>query len=458
LLYKELNKSDHTTVSVKPSAANKFHILTLRILQRSSFVRNVTVLGGGTALSQVVVALTLPILTRLYLPEDFGVLAVYTSIITIVTAFISLQYEQAIVLPKEPEDAASLLLLAMGIVGSISSIAFIIIALFGPAVVILLDDPEVTPWLWLIPISLLTTGLDQVFTFWLIRKKAFSRLAAIRLTQTFVTVGSQLGATILLNLGAGGLISGLVLGEMAAVIVQGWYIWQEDRSIIQKGVDWGRMKSQANEYKKYPLFSSWMFSLDRLQTSMPILFLSTFYGSAIAGSYSMAMRILYIPSNLIGRAVSRVFFQTVAEEKAQTGKVSHLVERAFGWLCLIGVFYLVGMLFGSFFFKLVLGPKWDLVGGYARILAPSFALMFAVSTISFLLGALNKQELEALWQITALVVTAIFLGTSLLFQSSHITLYMLTINNLIVYSFYAFLIFRAAEASFRRSLFFWRIK
>lgn len=49
------------------------------LLPRSSFARNVAVLAGGTAVGQAIVVLASPILTRLYTPEDFGVLAVYTS-------------------------------------------------------------------------------------------------------------------------------------------------------------------------------------------------------------------------------------------------------------------------------------------------------------------------------------------------------------------------------------------
>ena len=191
---------------------------------------------------------------------------------------------------------------------------------------------------------------------------------------------------------------------------------------------------------------------------MPVLFFSMFFGPAIAGSYAMTTRILLAPSSLIGAAISRVFFQTVAEEKARIGEVNHLVERVFGWLCVMGILYLLGMLFISFFFELLLGQQWSSVDEYARIMAPSFAVISVVSTISLLLGALNKQELEALWQITALVCTALFLGVGLSFRSPYVSLCLLTVSNLIVYSFYAYLLFRAAGADFRRSLFVWRNK
>ena len=53
------------------------------LLPAGSFGRGVAVLAGGTAFGQALAIIASPILTRLYGPEDFGVLAVYTSIIGI---------------------------------------------------------------------------------------------------------------------------------------------------------------------------------------------------------------------------------------------------------------------------------------------------------------------------------------------------------------------------------------
>jgi len=51
-----------------------------RFLPESAFAKNVSVLVGGTALGQVIAVLASPLLTRLYAADDFGVLAVYSSI------------------------------------------------------------------------------------------------------------------------------------------------------------------------------------------------------------------------------------------------------------------------------------------------------------------------------------------------------------------------------------------
>jgi O-antigen/teichoic acid export membrane protein len=67
-----------------------------KILPKNSFIRSVSVLVGGTATAQVISILASPVLTRLYTTEDFGLLAVYGSIIGIVGVIASLRYELAI--------------------------------------------------------------------------------------------------------------------------------------------------------------------------------------------------------------------------------------------------------------------------------------------------------------------------------------------------------------------------
>ena len=51
------------------------------------FVRSVLTLASGTAVAQLLLALAVPVLARLYTPAEYGVLAVYSSILTVRTAW-----------------------------------------------------------------------------------------------------------------------------------------------------------------------------------------------------------------------------------------------------------------------------------------------------------------------------------------------------------------------------------
>lgn len=61
----------------------------LRKLMNDGFLRNVAVLASGTMISQVIVMATLPVLTRLYSPTEYGTYSMYLSIIGILLMVIS---------------------------------------------------------------------------------------------------------------------------------------------------------------------------------------------------------------------------------------------------------------------------------------------------------------------------------------------------------------------------------
>src|SRR3990172_2772668 len=89
------------------SASPLVHAVEQRIrlvLPRGGFARSVAVLAGGTTLAQVISILVSPALTRLYTPEDFGALAVYISILSMLLVVASWSYELAIALPEETES------------------------------------------------------------------------------------------------------------------------------------------------------------------------------------------------------------------------------------------------------------------------------------------------------------------------------------------------------------------
>jgi len=54
-------------------------IKKLRELRDIKFVRSIGILVGGTAFSQLLALIVLPLLTRIYTPEDFTILATYAN-------------------------------------------------------------------------------------------------------------------------------------------------------------------------------------------------------------------------------------------------------------------------------------------------------------------------------------------------------------------------------------------
>ena len=74
-------------------------------LIKSSGVRNFTKLLSANVVAQVIGLVVYPILTRMYAPEDFGLLNLFMSIGGVLAILSTAEYYYAIVLPKEEKDA-----------------------------------------------------------------------------------------------------------------------------------------------------------------------------------------------------------------------------------------------------------------------------------------------------------------------------------------------------------------
>ena len=81
------------------------------LLRKDGFARRVFTLMSGTALAQATSLLVAPVLTRLFRPEDFGVFAMYVTLLSVSAPLIAVRYELAIVPAETDDDAFALVLL-----------------------------------------------------------------------------------------------------------------------------------------------------------------------------------------------------------------------------------------------------------------------------------------------------------------------------------------------------------
>src|SRR5436190_26760 len=79
----------------------KLQILSkIKKLTNTEFGKNILVLLTGTGIAQIIPIAISPILTRVYSPNDFGLLGLYIACSTILTVFSSGRYDLAIIEPK----------------------------------------------------------------------------------------------------------------------------------------------------------------------------------------------------------------------------------------------------------------------------------------------------------------------------------------------------------------------
>src|SRR5262249_45493535 len=134
-------------------------------LPGGTFARHVMTLASGTAVGQVLLVLSLPVLTRLYSPADYGALAGYASTLTVLLVMASLRFELAIPLPEDDRVAGSLLALSLLSLAAMTGLVGVLVWLAGDALVARAKVPALEPYLWLIPIGLAGAGIFQALSY-----------------------------------------------------------------------------------------------------------------------------------------------------------------------------------------------------------------------------------------------------------------------------------------------------
>ena len=116
----------------------------------SAFATDVLKLVTGTTFAQIIAVLASPLLTRLYGPEAFGFLALFTSITSIIGVIACMRYELAIMLPKTDEEAANRLGSSPPCVAVVSGLTVPALYFGGDALLSLLRAPEPGSYLILV--------------------------------------------------------------------------------------------------------------------------------------------------------------------------------------------------------------------------------------------------------------------------------------------------------------------
>ncbi|WAI01188.1 lipopolysaccharide biosynthesis protein [Methanogenium organophilum] len=392
----------------------------------SSFLKNTLKLVSGSVIAQTVGILLIPIVTRLYSPDDFGILQLFISITGILAAVSCFAYQLSIMLPKKDEDAANIVGLCIGLISVTSVISGFILIIFAEQVASLLNAPEIANYMVLIPVVVFLNGVFLVFNYWLSRHVRFGSVATARvansLTGKVVQIGAGMGTPSAL-----GLIGGTIAGYSFGNLIMLKEIWKH--SELFKQISWKAIRINAIRYKKFPIYTTWSTVANTMSLQIAPFMLSAFFTVAVVGQYSIANQAVHLPMGLIGGAVGQVFFQKASEQMNKTGNINGLVRDVYTRLISIGIFpILILIIIGEELFGFVFGANWITAGLYAKILAPWLLLVFIASPLSTLFSVLEKQGVGLSFNIAMLLSRVIVLYAGGMFGDPLIALVLYSIT------------------------------
>ncbi|ENO85217.1 polysaccharide biosynthesis protein [Thauera aminoaromatica S2] len=353
------------------------------MLSKNIFARNVAILVGGTAFSQFLIALSLPILTRLYSAEDFSHLAVYMALMGIFTVIACLRFNLAISLPSDDEDGLSLTAVSL-VSGLFFSILLSVPVAFYPREIsVLIGRPSFEPYLWMVPFGVFLASNYTALQYWSARKRRFGLITRTKFSQAIGGAGSQLVAGAF-HASPFGLIFGHMLFGGLGLFGLLRAVFKNEPNLINK-LRFRRIGALIVAYKRFPLYSVPEALFNTAGIQVPVLVVAAYAVGPEAGYLMLAMRVLGLPMGLIGRSVSQVFLAE-APQKQRDGELSRFTRKATIALAKIGFFPLItaGVL-SPYLFPYIFGVEWTRAGDLVLWMVPWFLMQFITAPVSVVL-------------------------------------------------------------------------
>ncbi|CAM4367636.1 oligosaccharide flippase family protein [Acinetobacter pragensis] len=396
---------------------------------QGGFLKAVSVLVGGTAFAQFIGFLCLPILTRLYTPEDYSVLGIYIAIVSILAVISCLRFDIAIPIPENENDGKALLLLSFFSNTIFSIILYVLLFISYPYIQHYKIIDQLSYWIWLIPLGVFVSGFYSALQYWATRHKRFKEIAKTRMTQAISgNAASMIGG--MFSVGFGGLIIGQLLnfsGGLFKLAISA----NRDLAVVRSSP----LKATFARYRNFPKYSTFEALANTSALQLPLIIIASFFFGPDIGYLMLAMKVLGIPMGLIGGAMSQAYLAHAPEFYKSGQLYGYTVSILKKIFKLVVIPFSLLALISPYIFTFLFGQNWSGLGDYILIMIPWYFMQILSSPISMALHIIGEQKTALILQFFGFFLRVIVLLV-VLFVDSKFTIIYYIFSGFIFYVIY----------------------
>ncbi|MDO4987917.1 MAG: oligosaccharide flippase family protein [Synergistes sp.] len=371
---------------------------------KNSMLAQASLVGVGTIAAYGLDVLFMPVLSRVYSPEDFGVLSVTASAVSLLMPFSTMRYYLSIVLPKTRRYTGATIVLSCVLAAIFSFLLFSILLLFGGRICTFFGMGKITDCSLFIPLWIFFYAVFMIFTQLAIRESEFGLIAETKIIQSLSDNIVKI-CTGMFGMKPFGLFVGTIIGYASAMSV-----------IIKKlagknglpGSCVTDVKRAALKYRKFPRYDVLTACINVAGTQLIPILVFTLFGARASGFFVAASKLLIVPLSLLGNGIGQVFLQRAVRAKYEGG-LAELTLKTYKTLLMFTTFPIaIFAIFAPHIFQTLLGAKWLAAGIYCRALAFYTIFSFCFMPISFVYSVSNEQDkymrLEIFYSILGIAV------------------------------------------------------
>lgn len=340
----------------------------------NALLRNMVTLLGGTAAGQMIALLAAPLLTRLYGPADFAVMAAFVGVSTILSIFATLRYDLALLLPQDEGDAGKVFQLCLLILVGATVLASLLLWLFGPLLVSAIPTfAAVAHVLPLVPVMMLAIAGSQILSAWANRQRAYREMASTSVLNQGgnVLIASVIGWTKAM---AGGLLAGRLIGQLVSTV---WLAARLRPGLPRLRFEFAGLAVVARRYRQFPFFNVPYSLLGALSQEFLVFALLAFHHVGIAGHFALVRTVLLLPARYLSSSLGLVFFREAAQLFGTPALETLTLKLMYRLGLVVAPFTAFFMFWSEEIFVLVFGESWRMAGQIAVWYAPvGFLFLF----------------------------------------------------------------------------------
>jgi O-antigen/teichoic acid export membrane protein len=378
---------------------------------------------SGTAGGQVLAIVLVPIVTRIYRPDHYGVASLIITLATFLSLTCFFGYNRALLLPKEDSEAEKLFYLSTFSLVVSCLLTFAICAvgyfIFPQRQLII----KLQYWIFATPAVLLFMGAGNLLQTVTTRKRKYSRIAISEASAGLLVPGCRIGLGFI----TGSTIHSLLLASVFALVVRAYILFTTIPDFVKNSfTNFNRRQvfETARNYKDFPQLFFPTALLNALSRNMPIVIIGIFFPVDIAGFFAMAERLIKIPLSAVSESILKVLTPTYAEKTVARQPLQSLFLKSTFALSALGIpFIALFVFFGERTIEVLLGSNWRLSGRFALLLIPVLFSEYIQYPASIIFLVLRKQDVRlGLQTLHSLATATSLIGGCIYFKNAEKTI------------------------------------
>jgi teichuronic acid exporter len=367
----------------------------------SKYLNDIYSQGKGNIIAQIIGVLSIPIFTRLFTPEEYGALSLFTNVVAFLSIIITFRIEYLVILDKSDLVANSLVSLILRYGVSVTILYTLLFFAFNSFIISTLNLNTISDYIYFCPLAALLVSLSVAVQQLQQRNQNYS-ISGISevVNKCSVVIFTLLGfyfsrstfALIFSN--TFGILSKILfLSNKERLIKKNWYNFRKKISFLS--------------FLKY-CKTSFSFSFSNVMLTftgyLPVFYISKYYGIEVLGNWSLMIMALYLPTSVIGNAIGQVFYERAAKLHAEGLPFMQL------WISTVKILLLISLPCFSLFsflspyiFTIVFGEKWNLAGQYGSVFSIVAGLSFIVTPLDKACYIINQWKYPYIYNSLRLI-------------------------------------------------------